>query len=67
MIERPETKMVAEAGIEPTLERLMRPVPSHLATPQFIKGKMARRPGAAPDPQSFGGSAAQAGARRVLN
>ena len=26
---------------------------------------MARRPGAAPDPQSFGGSAAQAGARRV--
>src|SRR6187399_2566459 len=28
--------------------------------------KLARRPGAAPDPRSFGDSAAQAGARRVL-
>ena len=35
-------------------------------TPQFVEGKMARRPGAAPDSRSFGGSAAQAGARRVL-
>ena len=66
MIEQPKRKMVAEAGIEPTRRRLMRPAPSHLATPQFVYGKMARRPGAAPDSRSFGGSAAQAGARRVL-
>lgn len=30
-------KMVAEAGIEPTRWRLMRPAPSHLATPQFVE------------------------------
>lgn len=31
--------MVAGAGIEPTHERLMRPLPSHLATPQLMNKK----------------------------
>ena len=66
MIEQPIDELIAEAGIEPARCRLMRPAPSHLATPQFVYGKMARRPGAAPDSRSFGGSAAQAGAR-LLN
>ena len=58
----PRRRLVAGAGIEPARERLMRPLPSHLATPQLWK--MARRLGAAPSRQSFGDSAAQAGARR---
>ena len=56
--------MVAGAGLEPACRRLMRPLPYLLATPQF--GKVARRLGAAPSPRSFGDSAAQAGARRVV-
>lgn len=58
--------MVAGVGIEPTCKRLMRPLPFHLATPQWIEMKVARRLGAAPSSQSFGGFAAQAGARRVV-
>ena len=57
-------KVVAGAGIEPARKRLMRPLPSHLAPPRLEE--MARRLGAAPSPQSFGGSAARAGARRSL-
>jgi hypothetical protein len=56
--------MVAEAGIEPARRRLMRPLPSHLATPQLMEKEMARRVGAAPTRQSFGDFAAQAGAHR---
>ncbi len=48
--------MVAGAGIEPARKRLMRPLPSHLATPQLLK--LARRLGAAPSRQSFGDFAA---------
>jgi hypothetical protein len=47
--------------------RRMKPLPYHLATPLFIRKKLARRPGAAPDRQGFGGPAAQADARRVVN
>ena len=36
MIEQP-IKMVAEAGLEPTRKRLMRPLPYLLATPQLGK------------------------------
>src|SRR5947209_1510163 len=50
--------LVAGAGIEPARRRLMRPLPSHLAPPHL--GKVARRLGAAPSPQSFGDDAAQA-------
>ena len=58
------TQKFAGAGIEPARKRLMRPLPSHLA-PLRLR-KLARRPGAAPTPRSFGDSAAQAGARRVV-
>lgn len=54
---------MAGTGVEPVHRRLMRPLPSHLATPRL---KMARRLGAAPSPRSFGDSAAHAGARRVV-
>ena len=48
-----EKEMVAEARIELARGRLMRPLPSHLATPQ-LKEKMARRLSAALSGARFG-------------
>src|SRR5438046_2639378 len=60
-LNKPAREVEAGAGIEPARKRLMRPLPSHLATPQL---ELARRLGAAPSRQSFGDLVAQAGARR---